>query len=286
MSKVKIKRGFLGFRFIVNRGGNAEKLILKINSFFDALKTFFFKILKSNTITQRFIKNLKITKTMILDEGTFIFRDFFLSGSLGALEIDIIGRDEYNLKNIDFKAGDIVIDIGANIGMVSILLAKKYPFLKIYAFEPAKENYLNFLDNIKLNNIHNDTITVENKAVNSDGRDVSFGFNIVLSGGSKILDAEIQNKNDKKSHMIEQKVKSTTLDEIFHKYNINEVKLLKIDCEGSEYEILYNASPDILRKIRHLRGEFHKVEKETEGYNPKDLSDFCKKYISDTEFST
>ena len=37
----------------------------------------------------------------------------------------------YNFDDINFEPGDVVIDIGANIGIVSIYLAKRYPFLKI-----------------------------------------------------------------------------------------------------------------------------------------------------------
>lgn len=40
---------------------------------------------------------------------------------------DCLKQDGYNLEKIAFKPGDVVIDIGANVGIVSIYIAKKYP---------------------------------------------------------------------------------------------------------------------------------------------------------------
>ena len=60
------------------------------------------------------------------------------------------------------------IDIGANIGMFSILFAKLHPYIKVYAFEPVAETYLKMCKNIKLNNITN--ITPVNTAVSGGKR--------------------------------------------------------------------------------------------------------------------
>ncbi len=87
---------------------------------------------------------------------------------------------------IDFKEGDIVIDIGANVGMVSILLAKKFPFFKIYSFEPMRNNYESFLKNIELNKVPNGVIKHFNKAVTKDGRIVSMTKNLINTGNSSV----------------------------------------------------------------------------------------------------
>ena len=51
---------------------------------------------------------------------------------------------------------------------------------------------------------------------------------------------------------------SITLDEIFDRYAIARCKLLKIDCEGAEHEILTNTS--VLDGVEWLSGEFHSGE--------------------------
>lgn len=75
------------------------------------------------------------------------------------------------------------MDIGANIGMVSIYLAKNYPFLKIYAFESTRKNYQSFLKNIQLNHIPDSIIFAENKAVTKDGPMLSININPNNTGG-------------------------------------------------------------------------------------------------------
>ena len=66
----------------------------------------------------------------------FKFYDFIFSTAVNCICNEF---DDYNFDSIDFKDGDVVIDIGGNIGMVSIYLAKKYPFLKIYALNPLNK---------------------------------------------------------------------------------------------------------------------------------------------------
>jgi hypothetical protein len=43
---------------------------------------------------------------------------------------------------------------------------------------------------------------------------------------------------------------------------ITRCDLLKMDCEGAEYEILYNCPPDYLRRIDQIAMEVHRGDKE------------------------
>jgi hypothetical protein len=52
-------------------------------------------------------------------------------------------------------------------------------------------------------------------------------------------------------------VPSTSLDAIFAEREIEQCDLLKMDCEGAEYEILFAASDDTLRRIRRIVLEYH-----------------------------
>lgn len=233
---------------------------------------------KFDNLIKNYLVNYKAIFEKEIDSMTFYFEDSVASCTVDSVTAELNQFDEYRFKDIDFKEGDIVIDIGGNIGMVSIYLAKKFPFLKIYAYEPVVQNYESFLHNIKLNNIPDGTIIVENKAVTGNGRDISMLINPTNSGGCAISDIIedgyiFQEKNSK--------IKSTTLDEIFKTHNIKDLRLLKLDCEGSEYEIMQNTDVNTLKKIKSLRGEFHSNKGVKGKYNIKKLYNYVSKYIKD-----
>ena len=60
---------------------------------------------------------------------------------------------------------------------------------------------------------------------------------------------------------------ATSLEEIFYKNNLSEVHLLKMDCEGAEYPILYSAPPAILKKVKRILAEVHPLDNETRNQN-------------------
>lgn len=182
--------------------------------------------------------------------------------------------DAYGLERIPFEPGDVVVDVGANIGMISIYLALKYPFITVYAIEPVPQNYDNLMENIKLNGIEN--IRVHAVAITGDGRDLDMIAHLESnSGGATGFLADMHLEG----HQIF-KVPSLMLSEFFRKCGINKCKLLKVDCEGAEYEILLNSSA-VLRQIEYLSGEFH-VNKHltSKGYSPLQLIEHCSKFIN------
>jgi FkbM family methyltransferase len=171
----------------------------------------------------------------------------------------------------------VVIDIGGNVGTFAIPLAKKFPFLKIYAFEPAKENFKNFKKNIALNGIPDGIIHVENLAVTSDGRPVNLQVCAANSGGSTIVEMATDGTD---GDYVDADIPSITLGEIFKKYGIETCKLLKMDCEGAEYEILYNVDKNILKRCTNLRAEFHENKNiRRAGCSAAALDKYCRKIV-------
>ena len=199
------------------------------------------------------------------------FYDVSTSKAVKYVTNEINEGDYKYLNDIEFKEGDIVIDIGANLGMVSIFLAKKYPFLKIYSFEPIENNYKNLLRNIEINKIPDGIITAHNLAVTKDERDLELISDILNQGASRISGYENYTSLFKKEigHSI-------SLNNIIEKYNINNIKLLKIDCEGAEYEILYNTKKEILNNTEYLFGEFHPIPNE----DSSKLIEYIQNYIN------
>lgn len=211
-----------------------------------------------------------------LREYDFNFIDAYGSATVKYVTDEMNTDTNYDFSNIDFEPDDVVIDIGANIGIVSIYLAKRYPFIKIYSYEPVKLNYENLKRNIVENKIPEGIITAERFAVNGTGEPVNIASCIGNSGGSMVIDGYgsgyIQKNEDKN-------IPAITLKEIIEKHGIKKVKLLKIDCEGAEYDIFNNTPAEYLGMIENLRGEFHEDYSKTKGKNITKLIKHCQQYI-------
>ncbi len=184
-----------------------------------------------------------------IDGFELLFNDLSTSETMIHMKEQVFDQDEYGLNQINFQSGDVVIDIGANVGCVSILLAKKYPNIKIYAYEAHPINYQNLLENIKLNNITN--IIPNNLVVsNTDNNTVKITLNPHNTGSSSIFKT---NEFDKNTY----DVKTISLDTIINSNNIKNIKLLKIDCEGCEFNILENSTEIHNIEIENIAAEIH-----------------------------
>ncbi|SUW00314.1 FkbM family methyltransferase [Brachyspira pilosicoli] len=228
-----------------------------------------------NELNKRNLSQINYVYTVNILGDIFYFQDSIISDTPNMVAGEINNGEYTFLNTLDLK-NKTVIDIGANLGIVSIVLAKKNPGIKIYAFEPLRENYENLLKNIELNGIDKNIITVENKAVTKDGRNINMSINLNNKGGSSISDVISVNSSMSKENC---GIESITLEEIVKKYKIDKIDLLKIDCEGSEYEILYNTKEDILKNIDYLVGEFHENKDLTDEYDIDKLCEYLEKYI-------
>lgn len=193
------------------------------------------------------MKPLKLKKYKVnIDNHELILYDIESSRTLDFVIPEAIHGDEYKTKNVDFKPGDVVIDIGANVGSVSIMLAKKYPFLKIYSYEAHPINFQNLQKNIKENNVSN--IKAFNNAVFSeDNYFIDINLNIDNTGASNsFIDPEEYPDLYEKEYSSVQ-VPTISLDTIIKENDIQNIKFLKMDCEGAEFDIF--SSSELINQV-------------------------------------
>jgi len=154
------------------------------------------------------------------------------------------------LKFTSLPKNPIVIDLGANIGAFSIVVVKKYPHSKIYCFEPDKRNFKKLIKNLEVNNIKNCDV-FENAVGKVNGRVLLYSEEEKEFGtaGSSLFKTNAQSIQ----------VSCITLDKIFLNNKIEMCDFLKIDVEGSEYDILFNASRETLQKIKSMSIEYHEI---------------------------
>jgi FkbM family methyltransferase len=155
-------------------------------------------------------------------------------------------RDEYCLHRIDFRAGDVIIDVGAHVGLCALYIAKQFPDVSVIAIEPDPVNFRNLEINIALNEV--DNVVTQFCAVTKDRRPFPITSPPYNTGGAGGYYTQVNGYR----HSI---ARSVTLDDIFETHNIKRCTLLKMDCEGAEHEILPNTR--VLGRVGWLSGEFH-----------------------------
>ena len=150
-------------------------------------------------------------------------------GSIGYKQVEEeLNNDFYNLKNINFNNEDIIIDVGAHVGIFSIYLGKKFPNIKIYSLEPSFSNFKNLIENLKINNCKNIY------PLNLGLLDKTMFKNLALS--SKTIDHSSMINTDG-LNFIEENCFFISIDNLINLLELKKVSLLKIDCEGAEYLI-------------------------------------------------
>jgi len=139
----------------------------------------------------------------------------------------------------------VVIDIGAYIGDSAIYFALKGA-RKVIAIEPHPGAYAEMLDNIRLNNMENVIVPVNAGLASKPGKvcvenvDVSNTFDIYHRPGD-----------------CPNAVPAVTLGELINKFGIDpNDAVLKMDCEGCEYDVILNDYEHV-RLFRELILEYH-----------------------------
>lgn len=140
-------------------------------------------------------------------------------------------------SNLDFEEGDI-IDIGANLGVLSIMFAQMCPDRTIYSIEPNPSTYKALLGNIQRNRTSN--VKAFELAMSNYEGTVQFITDPVSRGTASIA----YEADQKSTH-----VGCTTLDIFVSKENIENISLLKVDVEGYE-TLVFRGGIKTLRELR------------------------------------
>jgi FkbM family methyltransferase len=169
-----------------------------------------------------------------------------LESTMSALRtVFVMGEyDQLNVK--DSK----VVDVGASIGDTAVFFAVKGAE-HVYSFEPFPHACEIAARNIMLNDL-SEKITFLNKACGDCGYAV-IDEHFESSRHSRL-------RNFKKGKAIE----IVNLSQIVESYKIDQ-GVLKIDCEGCEYDFLTHADTQTLRRFKQIILEYHYGYKNLEG---------------------
>lgn len=142
-----------------------------------------------------------------------------------------------------------VIDVGANVGVFTIWAARYLGAERIVAVEPAPDTSRELRGNLERNSVEAQVLEA------AVGR--TSGEATLHRRGAPARDTLFTTDRYGSRFEPTARVRLVTLDEVFSLFEIESCDLLKLDCEGAEYEILGAAGNETLASVRHLVAEYH-----------------------------
>ena len=190
---------------------------------------------------------------------------------------EIVLNNDYLLDEFINQKDKKFIDIGSNLGIATIIMAKLNPESTVYSFEPFKKAYDMLVNNIKLNSLTN--VKTFNLAVsNKTNKSLKINIHETMSGASSTYAKQdlFENQWDTKLY---DTVDCISFDEIIKNNSMTEIELLKIDCEGAEYDIIYDSDLFKNNIVKNIIGEFHDLTYNQTSHKSSDLIDYCHLYV-------
>jgi FkbM family methyltransferase len=185
------------------------------------------------------MKNFVLPESIKLDTKS-ISIDLPQFPGINELFRDIILDDEYCLNTLTHQQINTIADIGANVGVFAIAARIAFPHAEIHCYEPNEGNipYLNHQgESLGLK-------TFKEAVSNVDGT-CSLSKSTIHDTSARITNLEGG------------EIPLTSLHTVLNRFNSQQIDLLKLDCEGFEFEILKDAAN--LRKCKFITLEYHIV---------------------------
>jgi amino acid adenylation domain-containing protein/FkbM family methyltransferase len=187
----------------------------------------------------------------------------------------------YIKHGMTIKPGDVVFDVGANIGMFSLFVGLNFPEATVYSFEPMKPVYDVLKKNISLYNIDATPVNIGVSSADESAVFTYYPNSTVLSGRYGDLAEErravksyIRGQadgsdltNDEVDEILEDRIQSVQMDctlktisSVIKEHSIEKIDFLKIDVEKSELDVIFGIADKDWQKIKQIVIEVHDVD--------------------------
>ncbi|MCI4369254.1 MAG: FkbM family methyltransferase [Thermoplasmata archaeon] len=139
--------------------------------------------------------------------------------------------------------GKVVIDVGGSIGDSPIYFAARKA-RKVVALEPWPSTYKTLVENVAVNHLES----------------VIVPMNVALGAapGTLRLDDQFEEAQHAqiRSYSSGTEVPVVSLASLVETHGIED-GILKLDCEGGEYDALLHSPPEVIRRFSHIQAEYH-----------------------------
>jgi FkbM family methyltransferase len=274
-NKIWLKNSFLKTRAISILG-----FLEKEFNFEEFLKLFIFGNINGSLIKFRFYRERKVLELLkkeklILGKNKIILfnQDFYFINPFEMISqiYSSIINDQYHLKDF-LREDSVFMDVGANIGVVSVFASQIIKKGKIFSFEPSGSTFEILKKNLEP---YKKICEILNFALGDKSGKVKFiefyrGF-----GGNMVYNSEERSIFEKKfqnNQTLIEEVEMITIDEFISLKGINKVDLIKMDVEGYEInvvegakETIFNFSPVIVigdidfQKMAEIKNTIKKI---------------------------
>lgn len=149
-----------------------------------------------------------------------------------------------------FQPGEILVDIGANVGMYTIWAAKTRG-VRVYAFEPESQNYALLYKNIVLNNLSKQVVAYCAALSDQGGYSLLHLNRFETGSACHSLGEKVNYQLEYRDSEVSQGCISTTLDSLVMTGVVPVPDHIKIDVDGFEHKVLTGCAGVLAD--RHLR---------------------------------
>ncbi|MEK7658918.1 MAG: FkbM family methyltransferase [Patescibacteria group bacterium] len=227
----------------------------------------------------KLIKNSPVKKIEITDEGVIFTvrkgnksimvccdnRDIY-SIPLTYLNLSQISASEENENNMILKIikpGDVVFDIGANIGWYTLLILYEKKGTSVYSFEPIKSSYEYMVKNLKLNNYT--AAKAYCFGFSNQNKKVKFYFDIEVATASSMANLR------EAGCTIREECQVRRMDDFVPRLRLKKLDFIKCDVEGSE-KLVFEGGIETIKKYKPIIfSEMLRKWSKKFNYHPNDI---------------
>jgi FkbM family methyltransferase len=150
--------------------------------------------------------------------------------------------------------GSFVIDVGGYIGETALFFAQRGA-RRVFCVEPAPDNFRLLEQNISQSSFKDKIVIIRAAILDKDGS-VGFYMNRQEPLGNHVADHHYFMKSHTRGDL-KCEVQAMSFQSLLEYTGLEEVDVVKLDCEGSEYDILLGTPDSVLKRVRKYIIEYH-----------------------------
>lgn len=228
-----------------------------------AIRTFFGRRYNGEQILTEYDDGLKMWVSL----SNYIESNIFWQG------VEEEDRGQVKLLKELLQPDHVFFDIGANIGVITLIAANRLQEGCVHAFEPSDHHLKKLNRNIEVNNFQNVTVNPfglsDEHAVNELYLPHEKEDEIRNTGRATVNEIQDEDENFKK-----EEIETRRLDSYVQERDINRIDFVKIDVEGEELSVLEGGAETIREYQPKITMELNRNHLDRAGTCPQDVLDY------------